>query len=131
MRKRLAIGFVLLGSLLLFAYFIVGRSPRADGITLENFNKIEEGIDQEQVERILGIAAGDYGSGHSIGMSSANICFYCRPEESHTTAKCWSNDQAEITIWFDDRTARVVGKSYHNPIRAPRTWQRFLAWLGV
>jgi hypothetical protein len=134
MPRRVALILTALTAMALCAYLVLSHSPSAEGITLENFNKIDEGMDEQQVERILGIAAGDCSNGelYGIGIVSANICFYCPPEQLRASTKRWSSDKAEVTVWFDDRSGGVVGKSFHHPIRIarPTLWQRFLVWLG-
>src|SRR5262245_44517658 len=111
LRTRVVVGAaLLLAGVLGLAALLSPNGPR-HRITEEGYKAIKVGMSQEDVEKLLGLPAGDY-TKHSIGFP---LCGFGVPHETFGSLDSlketleWRSDDGEIHIGFD-HDGRVLSK---------------------
>jgi hypothetical protein len=128
----------LAGLAVVVAAGVVVLWPREDRITVENFERIRDGMSRAEVEAILG-PSGDHTAGDTEPDLEHQKWQSLTPPESYGSQEAlerWIDDRACIGIGFD--SAGNVGSAFclpmrnidHGPIgnllwRAKRQWHRW------
>lgn len=101
-------------------------------VTKDHYDRIKEGMKTEDVERIIGIAAGD----HSTGAVQFPFCGTGLPRESYGSSDLcrytleWLGDEGQLSVSFD-QDGKVLAKAYTPVWRVDRSpLDRLRAWLG-
>ena len=142
MSKRLLIGLSVIA--LLFAGGLWLAWPQAR-IGHRNFQKIQEGMTQSQVEAIIGMPPGDYFTGFrgGGGMMSRGPFGFTREEKGlpekkipeawyrNGLVKSWWGNSHAIHVAFD-KTGGAIAWQFQDVVgvRAPTIFERFKSLLG-
>jgi hypothetical protein len=116
-RRRLRWMLTLAGLAVVVAVGVVVLWPRADLVTLENFQRLRCGMTEAEVEAILG-PSGDHTSGDTEPDLEHQKWQYLTPPESYgrqEALKGWIADRACIGVGFD--SAGNVGSAFCIPMR--------------
>ena len=117
MKRRLLVVAILTLAPIAMAFFWPAQS--VDSIDAANFNRIEIGMTQQEVENILG------GPGGEI---QEEVQGRFIPGQSIGSPKVWNGCQSAIIIRFKLRGNKyvVASKEFFNP----GLWEQFKAWWG-
>lgn len=131
-RRRLWLGLILLGFLitLLMSHTFV-QKKWAD--IQPRFDRIAEGMTQEEVEEILGFPPGEYRS--SPGFMLVGPGHIQKPAEEWTKSpyslKVWYFDEGHVEVIFD-RDGEVAGKYWQaDNYNQPGLMDRLRTWLRL
>jgi hypothetical protein len=109
MRKHLLLCLVAVAFLAVGIYGILRLAQLLrPGITQENFDRIQEGMTEQEVERILGGPSGYHADRPVVVMNSGTMFF--RP--SHL----WIGDSGIVTICFSSGEPRTVVHKEFEPL---------------
>jgi hypothetical protein len=90
-RKRVLVWVGLLVVLALAGLFVVRWvAPPAPGVTWSNFQLIEIGMPQSEVERLLGGPGWSFGQPHGYWSSNAGLIVVCFDGKDRATEKEWT-----------------------------------------
>jgi hypothetical protein len=113
-KNRRLLRFRLLSLLLITAYCAVGAFYFGRKLNVENFDAIEFGMTQKQVERLLGGHPGHYGVKWRPAILTDERFVVGRKE-------AWTDDDTTLEVFFD-KDSKVVGKfCVGSPLRG-RFW---------
>jgi hypothetical protein len=106
-------------AVVLVAGFLAASYPRpaakGSGITRANFDRIVEGMTQQDVEEIFGCPPGDYTNGESISFR-----WHIR---SYIRKKTWTGYEGDIDVQFSREDGKVVDKFFMETALWPKpTW---------
>jgi hypothetical protein len=121
MRKRLVLLFLLTAPALAGLAGLWWWDP--PGVTLARFNRIEEGMTQNDVELLLGVPPGDF----SPGGVNWEILHNGLRGINHTS-RLWCDEECAIRIDFDEH-GRVARKSWVD--RRGSVLDRVRRWVGL
>src|SRR5262245_22947693 len=98
------------------AVVILRPEPAGTGITEANFDRIEEGMTQEDVERIVGCPPGDYTEGRAIN-------FRCGLGVVGIRCEAWVGYKGTILLDFREGDGRLERKVFTQTfIRPQESW---------
>src|SRR5438045_4090806 len=97
-RRRLLI-LTCVGGLLLIAFFYRSFLPR-EPIGMEGFERIQEGMMQKDVERLLGGPPGNYASWQVTYHSSSEDRLLWMNYEDIAEYQAWQGNEAQIIVGF-------------------------------
>jgi hypothetical protein len=124
-RRQWAAGAVVVPLLSTLCLAFVHQGGRQCTVTADSYDKIVDGMTEEQVETLLGGPAGDYSTTRAqMMMLSAGFCAM----RSDWTLKTWVGNDCAIDVGFSEdgtvQTKRLC------PIYRRTLVQRLLDWLG-
>jgi len=139
-RKRLLLIFASLAAVLLAGYGSLRLTAPRHRITEENFEAIQKGMTEEEVEAILGVPAGVYVSGartgwyrlsEGRGFSLKGPVLIWLFGGNEWVAKEWVAKEISVVVWFhkDGRVAQTCKgwtESGNEPFLA-----KLRRWLGM
>ncbi len=128
-KRRAAWAVVAASGLLLVALVVRQWYPLPQHhITEANYQRIKNGMSQDEVEAIFNAWPGDYSGGIYYYPGEEN--YYL--EEDGTISGIWMTDKWWIEVFFDPRDGTVVGKAIDQPvILKPGLLVRLRAILGL
>jgi hypothetical protein len=116
-RRKLLLGVGTATLLVLAGHLLLPLLPRPGaGITPDNYERIQVGMTEKEVEAVLGARAGDYSGGRAYFPASEHrprIPRAIRPRERgfgpDETLHMWAGDEVAVYVWFDG-AGRAVDK---------------------
>lgn len=129
MRKRLFLGLGLPALLLLGGYLLLWLTiPPGYRITDENLERILPGMTEKEVERILGVPAGNY--------SGKRGYFASRPPDElerllRQGHKEWVGEGLSIVVRFNEQGVVLNASRGANFGSSPSFLDRLRRWLGI
>jgi hypothetical protein len=107
---------------------VFGRTMIRNGVNRANYNRIEVGMTEAEVQAIMGRPSSEL-----PWLDQDDIVFDERPDlllrSPPEKGQFWQSGQHQLSVWYD-ASAHVVSKYY---TRHPEVgiFQRFLDWLGL
>jgi hypothetical protein len=126
MRKRrmcLAIGLSLMAVCVAFIGWRTLRGPRISEVSYE---QIEVGMTHADVDAIIGVPMGDYGSAESFHI----IDLVEARETDRVRCVTWTGPSHMISVYFHSSDDRVVGKHLAEAVQVP-WWVQLARRAGV
>jgi hypothetical protein len=125
-RRRLLTGYVpLAGAAVLFSMWVVNYTRHMQ-ITLENYERIENGMTKLEVEAILGKPDYAPGEGQEARKSTR---FTMASAMMREAGHLWRSEDLGIYVRFDE-TGKVAGRMWEKHERQALT-ERFRRWLHL
>ncbi len=139
-RRFLWLAILVLGSLSLIAVLLYQPWDRGP-IRYKNFERIQDGMTQDEVEALLGCRPGDHSTGpvHLKNTlldghkqyTRAAFSELCPGEQQPGRLELWYGDRGVIAVTFGADKA-VLGKEFVRGRHLPPDWWLFLEWrLGL
>ncbi|MCI0742907.1 MAG: outer membrane protein assembly factor BamE [Gemmataceae bacterium] len=126
MKKRRCLWIVVVLVLLLGAGYGVlwlTAGPR-HRINKESFERIQEGMTEEEVESIIGVPAGDYTTGPVV--VRLMLISFMSPQ-----CKSWKSNVGQIVVDFDSR-GLITWKRYMDVTPVEESlWDKLRRWLRI
>jgi hypothetical protein len=119
----IAVGMLAVGA----ALFIYTRPPR---ICRERFERIQEGMTQEEVEAILGRPPGNYREYRPLvfvgGADFGDVIWACQEPGFHV--EHWTIDELRIEVGFRSNGTVLRKEYFDSGFRHDSLWLRVRAW---
>ena len=124
-RWLLAIGVLLVLIAVTLTAWRMSGGPR---INRASYDQIEPGMNQAEVEAIIGVPMGSYDSPGPYTVTEFQ--FEAGRRATTVFIPHWAGPTHMIRVYFDTTDNRVVGKELAEPVQRP-WWRQVAQWVGI